>query len=299
MCQDYPAALEYLTPVEECLIAKCHPLGIILKLRPGGHTTPAAYRALRGHFIVIPQDPEPLLEILPSPTLALHDVIRVFWLGKRPATYTDLSPFLLVRKQKVLAALQYLIRHNQVYQDTTINRDIIDSWDDEFIPSDLQENIMSIGLPDGHEREGYSIHLESGNYENDLQAAQDTELDVENNAPLMTGSISTDINSERQNPDRRLLNTLLNVVSTQHMHELVQHRIPRLSYRIQGHATPVDHYDDQTYFTAAFPTLFPLGIGGHLDDRPFSLSLASYAEWALKHHSRRYIRLKVSFIASD
>ena len=54
MCQDYPPALQDLTPVEECLIAKCHPLGIILKLRPGGHTTPAAYRALRGHFIVIP-----------------------------------------------------------------------------------------------------------------------------------------------------------------------------------------------------------------------------------------------------
>ncbi|KAJ5240415.1 uncharacterized protein N7469_002006 [Penicillium citrinum] len=36
MCQNYPSALEGLTPVEECLIARCHPLGFILKLRPGG-----------------------------------------------------------------------------------------------------------------------------------------------------------------------------------------------------------------------------------------------------------------------
>ena len=147
--------------------------------------------------------------------------------------------------------------------------------------------------------------MESGNYKNDLQAAQDTEMDVENNAPFMTGSVSTDINSERQNPDRRLLNTLLNVVSnqsgrpTQRTHQPDQRCLPMLSYRIHGHASPIDHYEDHTYFTAAFPTLFPLGVGGHLDDRPFALSLASYAEWALKHHSRRYIRLKVSMIATD
>jgi hypothetical protein len=105
LCQNYPSVLEDLTPIEECLIAKCHPLGVIIKLRPGGRTSPLNYRALRGHFIVIPQDPEPLLEILLSPTLVLHDVIRVFWLGKMPASYTDLSLFLLVRKHRVLAAL--------------------------------------------------------------------------------------------------------------------------------------------------------------------------------------------------
>jgi uncharacterized protein DUF6570 len=36
MCQDYPSALEDLTAIEECLIAICHPVGRILKLRPGG-----------------------------------------------------------------------------------------------------------------------------------------------------------------------------------------------------------------------------------------------------------------------
>ena len=70
LCQHYPSVLEGLTPVEECLIAKCHPVGIVLKLRPAGHSSPVSYRAIRGHFIVIPQDPEPLLHILPSPDLS-------------------------------------------------------------------------------------------------------------------------------------------------------------------------------------------------------------------------------------
>jgi hypothetical protein len=50
--------LEGLTLIEECLIAKCHPIGTILHLRPGN---PAAYNSLRGHIIVMPQDPGPLL----------------------------------------------------------------------------------------------------------------------------------------------------------------------------------------------------------------------------------------------
>jgi hypothetical protein len=105
LCQNYPLVLEDLTPVEECLIARCHPVGVILKLRPGGCTSPVSYRALRGHFIVIPQDPEPLLRMLPSPELRLPDMIKVIWLGEQRPTYTDLSPYLLVRKQKVLTAL--------------------------------------------------------------------------------------------------------------------------------------------------------------------------------------------------
>jgi hypothetical protein len=295
LCQSYPSVLEDLTPVEECLIAKCHPLGIIIKLRPGGQTSPLNYRASRGHFIVIPQDPEPLLEILPSRDLALHDMVRVFWLGKQPPTHTDLSPFLLVRKHRVLAALQYLIQHNQVYQDLTINHQILDAWSDEFIPPELQENLICVDVADGHEREGYSIELDSGNYENDFQAAQGTTSNLDNDGPLMTGSVSTDINGERQNPERRLLNTLLNMVSDRspvsapHVHLRDQQRIPTLSYRMRGHATLVDHWNDPTYFTAAFPTLFPHGIGGHLEDRPFAISIASFAEWALKHHSRRYV----------
>jgi hypothetical protein len=60
-CQDYPSALEYLTATEECLIAKCHPVGTILKLRPGGRSSPITYNAIRGYMIVIPQDPGPLL----------------------------------------------------------------------------------------------------------------------------------------------------------------------------------------------------------------------------------------------
>jgi hypothetical protein len=78
LCQHYPAALEDLTLSEEYLIAKCHPVGIVVKLRPGGQASPVNYHAFRGHFVVTPQDPGPLLQILPSPGLQLNQLIKVF-----------------------------------------------------------------------------------------------------------------------------------------------------------------------------------------------------------------------------
>ncbi|KAH8743817.1 hypothetical protein F5883DRAFT_354097, partial [Diaporthe sp. PMI_573] len=129
-----PSALEDLTPAEECLIAKCHPVGTILKLRPGDHASPTNYNALRGHMIVIPQDPGPLLQILPSPELRLDNLFKVFWLGKHPPTNQDLKPFLRVRKDKVLTALHYLVQHNHLYHDITINHTMTDAWPSDFIP---------------------------------------------------------------------------------------------------------------------------------------------------------------------
>lgn len=200
-CQDYPSALEALTLTEEYLIAKWHPLGVVLKLRPGGRSSPVNYHALRGHFIVIPQDPAPLLEILLSLDLALHCLINVYWLGSRPPVYSDLNRFLVARKAKVLVALEYLLQHNHLYHDVRISYPIIDDWSNDFIPEELHDNIICLDEPDHHEREGYTIRLQAGDYENDLQAAQDSGLDPTGTAPLTTGSVCTDINGERQDPD--------------------------------------------------------------------------------------------------
>jgi hypothetical protein len=297
--------LEDLTTIEECLIAKSHPVGTILKLRPGGYSSPAAYNALRGHMIVIPQDPGPLLQILPSPDLRLDNLIKVFWLGKRAPTDADLKPFLQVRKDKVLTALQYLVQHNHLYHDLTINHGMMGSWDDNFIPREIQDNIICLGESDHHERERYTVSLQAGNYENDLHASQDEAFhaDDDDHEPLMTGSVYTDINGERQDPNVRTVDTLLRVMAIsryrsddrepatddaidEHGHR--RRNIPTISYAVRGKSTLMSNWEDPHFFTAAFPTLFPNGIGGHQDQRTVPVSLKAFAEWALNHHSRRY-----------
>jgi hypothetical protein len=48
-------------------------------------------------------------------------------------------------------------------------------------------------------------------------------------------------------------------------------------------------FTDPDYFTAAFPTLFPFGIGEHLSDanrdRPEEVSLKAFARYTMLHHS--------------
>ena len=60
-CDAYPSVLKDLTFVEESAIARRHPVGAVLKLRPGNCRNAASYYALRGHMIILPQNPGPLL----------------------------------------------------------------------------------------------------------------------------------------------------------------------------------------------------------------------------------------------
>jgi hypothetical protein len=65
---------------------------------------------------------------------------------------------------------------------------------------------------------------------------------------------------------------------------------PVISYAIRGKATLMSAWEDPHYFTGAFPTLFPYGIGGHIDKRKVLVGLEAYVQWALNHHSIRFAR---------
>lgn len=96
--------------------ARAHPVTSILKLRPNRGFNPAAYHAIKGHVVLLPQNPSPLLSLLPSPEIALHDLIRVVWCGEGRPTDYDLRHFVQVRRQKILDALICLQGHNPLYR---------------------------------------------------------------------------------------------------------------------------------------------------------------------------------------
>jgi hypothetical protein len=141
--------------------------------------------------------------------------------------------------------------------------------------------------------------LQAGNHENDFQAAQDGASQAIDDEPLITGSVYTDVNGERQDPNVRMVDALLGIVAGRsgetetpanegvHVRHTEQRNVPTISYAIRGQAALLNHWEDSHYFTGAFPTLFPNGTGGHRDERPLPVSLMAFAEWALKHHSRR------------
>ncbi len=114
-CQSYPLVLADLSMVEEAAIARAHLFVSILKLRPSGAFNPTSYSRIKGHTVPLLQDLAPLLIILPSPSLALHDVIHIVWAGQGRPTDLDLQHFILVRKQTLLNALTWLQIHNLLY----------------------------------------------------------------------------------------------------------------------------------------------------------------------------------------
>jgi hypothetical protein len=209
MCQDYPAELEDLTLMEEYVIARSHPIGTILKLKPNGVRNPTAYNGIRGHIITIPQNPGPLLDILPSPDLQFHDHIRIIWTGKAEPTVDDLKPFVEVRKEKVIRALLWLCEHNRLYKSVKINYGLINQWTEGFIPPVLQEAVVNV--PDGRdsdERGTYAGDME-GLSENDLHNALDDMAD----GTIASGAVYSDVEGERQNPELKMIMALMEMIN--------------------------------------------------------------------------------------
>jgi hypothetical protein len=294
MCQYYPPELEDLTLMEQYTIARSHPIGAILKLRPNGLQNAAAYNAIRGHIITIPQNPGPLLDILPSPDLQFHDYLRIVWLGKSDPTTNDLKPFVQVRKDKILRALLWLCENNPLYESVTINRDLIDRWEASFIPPVLQDSIVNISPEEDSEERGTYAGDMDGFAENDLHHAMDDMAD----GTIASGAVHSDVEGLRLNPELKMVLALIDLTNkadgssanTGMVDGQNPIETPVITWRSDNTVALMNDYEDPTYFTSAFPTLFPYGKGGHMpssDQRSIPVSLEAWAKWCLNHHSRR------------
>ena len=291
-CVQFLEQLKGLTLVEEALIARAHLVISILKLRPAGGSKPSAtYQRIRGHAVVLQQNPGPLLHILPSSMFQPYQVIKVVWASDTPHTTSHLQQHLQVRKQKVQVALEWLHQHNSLYKDVVIDYAQLDQWKSEFIPTEILNNIVQCDNAH-HEKEGYASDLAENNYENDFQVAID--LAESDQLPgvaqnTMNGCVYVDVENNRQHPTDRLITALqAEKYNDLDSAEAVPDSI--ITYRHQGQAQPLNDYEDSFFFTATFPTLFLFGNGGHLGElrnRKINVSLTTWAWWALLHHTRR------------
>lgn len=131
-CQNYPDAFNDLTLLDEAANAYAHPVISILTLRPAEASFSVSYQRVRGYAVVLPQNPGLLLNLLPSPSLELHDIIQVVWIRKKPHTEGVICPFRHVRKNKILKALIWLRENNPFYGDINLNHTLLDNWEDKL-----------------------------------------------------------------------------------------------------------------------------------------------------------------------
>src|SRR5271155_4460567 len=254
-----PPQLQGLTWIEELLIARSHLAGRIVRLQNRNATS---YFSLKGHVILLPQAPMKLLDILPLPPSALPDVVRVVWVGRPVRSVNSLYDHFSVRTQRVYDALLWLTRHNEDYKDVVIDWSEFKRWPPVFV---VQELLDQIG------------EVEDESAENDARTGVATEDmdtdDFEGDIPMTTSAI-VDIAAVSQPSQLQSIQHISLWKNDATINVVTGNRI-------------LSEEPLCSYFTAAFPTLFPWGSGKHIDDRRSdSLTLKKWIQLLIRNSSR-------------
>jgi hypothetical protein len=263
-----PEELQDLTWVEEALIARSHLFGRIFRLEERKRGEPT-YSSLKGHVVLVPQNTMRLLDLLPMSPDALADIAHVVWVGKSKPDISKLAPKFSVRKHKVVAALRWLQEHHEDYRNVTIDTTELSKWPSVFLTEALLHSIARVhsGAEEDAMRDGFATE----------------DLDIEEFHGDIPNSASA----------------IIDVNNVSHPHHLttleaLQSLQSNLTINVVPGGNVLQHYEDPTYFTSAFPTLFPWGSGKHIDNRRQKpLKLQRWVELLLRNSSRYIILFSV------
>ena len=136
---DIPVELQGLTIPEQKLISLYRHNSCIIKLHSPFHSTTTAQAALKGNCISFLQNVPNIVDSLPLTLDDLCDTLKVIFVGSRPPNRIHLRKVLTVRKKRIIQALQWLKKHNVLYQKVNINIQNINQLPEDDVP----ECIMS------------------------------------------------------------------------------------------------------------------------------------------------------------
>lgn len=90
-----------------------------------------------------PMEPTTVLKMLPLAPRKLVGLIKVIFLSHNRVTRADATRlrFYIVRRHKVVRALQWLIRHNPHYHDVQLDQDCISQLPIDGIPMEVYEHL--------------------------------------------------------------------------------------------------------------------------------------------------------------
>ncbi|KAJ7030626.1 hypothetical protein C8F04DRAFT_904558, partial [Mycena alexandri] len=251
------------------MIALCRAKCWIVQLREDEAETsvPIAQRGVIGHIIVYPQRPSSIAQSLPP---SLEDIISpvcVIFVGSKPPTEEWLrkkATPLIVRKERVLKALEWLKIHNHLYCEVPINKPLLNSLPDETIlPFHIQHIVPSTGIDvttSDYVPGSAQVDIASVPNLTDILAAPPPNVpfqsvvvaDVDGNAPS---------NELRSAALRHMARPGSNYVEIPHDSE------------------PANEFKNPHLFPMMYPTLFPYGLGGMEDkERPTKLSFKRHVK---------------------
>jgi hypothetical protein len=263
---DQPEELRDLSWLEELLIARAHLVGRIVRLEERKATS---YFSLKGHTILLPQDTTRLLDLLPMPLSALPEIVRVVWASLESPNRNHLRSHFTVRTSKVYNALLWLCRNHEDYRHVTIDEERLATWNATEVAVELLDSMSHVSDPatEDASRSGFATeNPDSDEIEGDIP-------------PTVSGMV--DVNNTTASPNA------ITLLRAAQFRERIQPIHPNVTINVVTGSTILNDWSDPTYFTSAFPTLFPYGTGKHLDKRRRSeIPLQLWIQLLLKHASR-------------
>jgi len=269
-----PPELKDLTLVEELLVARCRAKMCVVKLQDHRDDIelPTVQRGVKGHIIVFPQHPERISNIMPPPIDDVVTPICILFCGSAPPTSKWLKENarpLVVRREVVLRALQWLCAHNHLYKNVTIDADRISTLPEEDI---LRYNIEHVPISTAA-RTLVSRYDHSG----DEHLSHNATPELPSDSPVQFESVTiTDVDA--------------NAPSYQLKAAALRHAKRGGSFiQVPHDAEPLNEFFNPTMFPMLYPSLFPYGTGGFEDRRrAVPIGLENHVKHMLTLTDRRF-----------
>ncbi|KAJ7486257.1 hypothetical protein B0H11DRAFT_1649045, partial [Mycena galericulata] len=230
------------------MIARCRSKCWIIQMREledKGYQN--VQRGFKGHIIVYPQRPSALATTLPPSIEEITTPICVVFVGSNPPTLEwirEKARPLIVRKERVLKALEWLSIHNHLYKDVFIDRTVFDGHGDiVHVPFHVEHIIPSDG-----------IEATTSSYATTHQFTEPPEPLVTHPASETSHSVVvTDVKGHESSAKLR-------DAAARHLKK------PGSNYiGIPHDPLPVNEFNNPDLLPLIYPTLFPYGIGGPED----------------------------------
>jgi hypothetical protein len=249
-----PPELQDLTLVEELIVARCRAKLCIVKLQDHRDDVelPTVQRGIKGHVIVFPQHPETMAEVMPAQLSDIVTLVCIIFCGSTKPTLEWLKEKarpLVVRRDAVLKALQWLRVHNPLYKDVIIDATRISVLPEEDV---LGHNIEHIPL-------STSSHALVSRYD----------------APTGLVSMVSAANFPPPQSDDHVQFERVTITDVDVHAPSYQLKAAALRHAKRGgsfievphDSIPVNEFFNPSMFPMLYPTLFPYGTGGFEDRR--------------------------------
>ena len=280
--------LRDLTFIEEQIIALCRAKCTIVHLKdsserehpseePDKRHSPNDQRGFKGHIIVYPQRPGEVVSILPPPVKDIISPVCVIFVGAKVPTLEWLrkkAKPLLVRREKVRAALYWLKANNKLYNDVQISEPQLNALPvNDLLPVHVEHVSPSLAQDVLTSRYD-AASTEDSNVDADLAPSTRT---IERVQAEFSKVVVTDV-------DGRAPANELRAAAVHHVKEKGGAYV-----EIPHGPRPVNEFCNPSLFPQMYPCLFPYGIGGFEDARrPSPLAFQRHVRHLLSLQDSRF-----------